>query len=119
MEVESATQSICWGDPGVDRQHLIFISSCHITKIHTLSFPTFGLTRSVHGCTPLRGSSPPGRIISTPFLATPLKFNAEGMLGEFVAASLLALQSRCKQVPNETVPMYSHCWPRRQPECLK
>ena len=34
------------GDPGVDRQHLSFISSCHTTKLHTLSFPTFCLTRS-------------------------------------------------------------------------
>jgi len=45
-EVECATQSIYSGDPGVDRQHPIFISSCHTTKIHTLSFPTFGLTRT-------------------------------------------------------------------------
>ena len=34
------------GDPGVDRHHLIFISSCHTTKIHTRSFPKFGLTLS-------------------------------------------------------------------------
>jgi len=46
MEVECATRSIYSGDPGVDRQHLFFISSCHNTKIHTLSFPTFGLTHS-------------------------------------------------------------------------
>jgi hypothetical protein len=46
MEVESVTRSIYSGDPGVDRQHLIFISSCHTMIIHTLSFPTFALTCS-------------------------------------------------------------------------
>jgi hypothetical protein len=45
-EVECATQSIYSGVPGVDRQHLMFISSCHTMTIHTLSFPTFGLTCS-------------------------------------------------------------------------
>jgi len=39
-EVESAMQSIYSGDPGVARQHLIFISSCHTTKIHSI-FPNF------------------------------------------------------------------------------
>jgi hypothetical protein len=38
------TQSIYSGDRGLDRHHLIFISSFHATKIHILSFPTFGLT---------------------------------------------------------------------------
>jgi hypothetical protein len=46
-EVEWATRSIYSGDSRVDRQYLSFISSCHPTKIHTLSFPTFGLTRSL------------------------------------------------------------------------
>jgi len=32
---------------GVDGHRLICISSCHSTKIHTQSFPTFGLTHSV------------------------------------------------------------------------
>jgi len=45
-EVESVTRSIYSGDPGVDVQHPIFIPSCHTTQIHTLSFPTFGLTCS-------------------------------------------------------------------------
>jgi len=36
-----------FGRPGVDRHHLISISPYHTMKIHTLSFPTFGLTRSV------------------------------------------------------------------------
>ena len=34
-------------DPGVDRHHFVSISSYHTIKIHTLSFPTFGLSRSV------------------------------------------------------------------------
>ena len=46
MAVECARWSIYSGDPGVDRHHLIFISSCHPAKIHTLSFPTFSLTHS-------------------------------------------------------------------------
>jgi len=100
-EVERATRSIYLGDPGVDRQHLIFISSCHTTKIHTLSFPTFGLTRSV------RGSSRPGSIISS-HLPTLLELNVEGTRGEIFAASPMALQSRCKRVPNEPIPTYGH-----------
>ena len=45
-EVEWVTRSIYSGDPGADRHHLIFISSCHTMKIHTLSFPSLGLPRS-------------------------------------------------------------------------
>jgi len=46
-EVDRVTGSIYSADPGVDRHHLNSISSYHTMKIHTLSFPTFGLTRSV------------------------------------------------------------------------
>ena len=46
-EVDRVTGSINSADPAVDRHHLISISSYHTMKIHTLSFPTFGLTRSV------------------------------------------------------------------------
>jgi len=46
-EVERVMGSIYSADPVVDRHHLISISSNHTMKIHTLSFPTFGLTRSV------------------------------------------------------------------------
>jgi len=46
-EVDRVTGSIYWADPGVDRHHLISISSYHTMKIHTLCFPTFGPTRSV------------------------------------------------------------------------
>jgi len=63
-EVERATRSIYSGDPGVDRQHLIFISSCHTTKIHTLSFPTFRLTRSVRDLDPRNCVDPHGRVVS-------------------------------------------------------
>jgi hypothetical protein len=43
-ELQSAMWSIYLLDPGVDRKRLIFISSCHTTKIHIPSFPTFELT---------------------------------------------------------------------------
>ena len=46
-EVDGVPGSIYSADLGVDRHHLISISSNHLMKIHTLSFPTFGLTRSV------------------------------------------------------------------------
>jgi len=59
------TGSIYSGDPGVDRHHVIFISSYHTTKLHTLSFQTFGLTHSFRGSTQLRRSSWPGSIISS------------------------------------------------------
>jgi len=46
-EVDSITGSIYSADSRVDRRHLFSISSYHAMKIHTLSFPTFGLTHSV------------------------------------------------------------------------
>ena len=46
-EVDRVTGSIYSADPGADRHHLISIASYHTTKVHTLSFPTFGLSRSV------------------------------------------------------------------------
>ena len=67
-EVERVTGSIYSADPGVDRHHLISISSYHTMKIHTLSFPTFGLTCSVRNIVDPRnclGSSTPGSIISS------------------------------------------------------
>jgi hypothetical protein len=49
----------------VDRQHLIFISSCHTTKIHTLSVTTFSLTRSFRGFVHSRNCvDPEGRVLS-------------------------------------------------------
>jgi len=68
MKMERVTGSIYLADPGVDRHHLISISSNHTMKIHTLSFPTFGLTRSVRNIVNPRncvGSSTPGSIISS------------------------------------------------------
>jgi len=47
MEVEGATRSIYSGDPGVNRQYLIFISSCYSMKTHILSFPRCCLTHTV------------------------------------------------------------------------
>ena len=69
-------QSIYLGDPGVDRHHLISISSYHTMKIHTLSFPTFGRTRSVRDILDPRnwvGSSMPGSIISSHLIPTLLE----------------------------------------------
>ena len=40
----------------------------------------------------------------------------EGMRGEVFAVSPIALQSRCKRVPNEPIPTYGHSWPST-PEC--
>jgi len=65
MEVDWATGSIYLGDPGVDRYHLIFISSYHTTKIPTLSFPTFALTRSFRDFVDPRNSvDPHGQVVS-------------------------------------------------------
>jgi len=67
-EVERVTGSIYLADPRVDRHHLISISSYHTMKIHTLSFPTFGLTRSVRDIVDpsnRMGSSMPGSIRSS------------------------------------------------------
>jgi len=46
-EVDRVTGIIYSADRGVHRHHLISISSYNTMKIHTLSFPTFSLTRSV------------------------------------------------------------------------
>jgi len=46
-EVDRVMGIIYSADPGVDRRHLISISSYHKMKIHTLCFPTFGLTHSI------------------------------------------------------------------------
>ena len=89
-EVEWATRSIYSGHPAVDRQHLIFISSCHTTNIHTLSFLTFGLTRSFRDFVdPRNCADPHGRcsIISSHLLLTLLELKVEGTWGEIFAAS--------------------------------
>ena len=57
--VDWVTGSIYSGDPGVDRHHLIFTSSHHTSKIHTVSFPTFGLT-----CCFRDFVDPHGRVVS-------------------------------------------------------
>jgi len=67
-EVARVKGSIYLADPGVDRHHPISISSNHKKTIHTLSFPTFGLTHSVRKIVDPRncvGSSTPGSIISS------------------------------------------------------
>jgi hypothetical protein len=46
-EVDRVMESIYSSDPGVYRHYFISISSYHTITIHTISFPTFGLTRSV------------------------------------------------------------------------
>jgi len=57
--------SIYSGDPWVDTYHLIFILCYHSTKIHTLTFPTFGLTCSCRDFLDLRNyMDPHGRVVS-------------------------------------------------------
>jgi len=74
-EVDRVTGSIYSADPGVDRHPPISISSYHTVKIHTLSFPTVGLTRSDgdFGSAQLRGSSTPGSKLSSHPIPTFLK----------------------------------------------
>jgi len=63
MEVVTVTGSIYSADPGVDRHHLISISSHHTMTIHSLSFPTCGLSCSVrdfvdpHNCVDPHGQA--------------------------------------------------------------
>ena len=64
MEVDRVTGSIYSADPGVDRHHLICISSHHTMKIHTLSFPTFGLTQSVRDVDPRNCVDHQRRVVS-------------------------------------------------------
>jgi len=64
-EVDRVTGSIYSADSGEDRHHLISIFSHHTMKIHTLSFPTFGLTRSVWDLVyPRNCVDPHGRVVS-------------------------------------------------------
>jgi len=64
-EVDRVTVSIYSADPGVDRHHLIYISSYHKIKFHTLSFPTCGVTRSVRDfADPGNYADPHGRVVS-------------------------------------------------------
>jgi len=75
MEVDWTTGSVYSGDSGVHSHHLIFISSHRVMRIHTLSFPTFGLPSSFRdfgGSTQLCGFSRQGSIISSHPLPTPL-----------------------------------------------
>jgi hypothetical protein len=67
MEVDRVTGSIYSADSGVDRHHLISISSYHTMKIHSI-FPNFWshlLCPSFLGSMQLRGFSMPGSIISS------------------------------------------------------
>jgi len=64
-EVVRVTGRIYSADPGVDRHHLISISSYHTMKMHTLAFPTFGLTPSVRDFVDPRNCvDPHGRVVS-------------------------------------------------------
>ena len=85
-------------------------------------FPNFGshsIFPRFRGSTQLRGSSWPGSIISSHLLPTLLEPNVEGTRGEIFASSPIALQSRCKHVPNELFPTYGHSWPQRGSVCSK
>ena len=66
-EVDRVTGSIYSADPGLDRHHLISISSYHTMKIHSI-FPNFcphSICLRFGGSAQLRGSSTPGSIISS------------------------------------------------------
>ena len=111
------TGSVYSADPGVDRHHLISISSYHTMKIHTLSFPTFGLTRSVRDIVdPRNWVDPHGCVVS--YLLTFLcssGLNVEGTRGEIFAASPIA-------IPRQTCTQRTHCdiWSKlaTTPECV-
>jgi len=61
----TVTGSMYSVDPGVDRHHLLSISSYHIIKTHTLCFPTFGLNRSAGDFVDTRNCvDPPRRVVS-------------------------------------------------------
>jgi len=65
MEMDWVTGSICSGDSGVDRHHIMFISSYHTTKIHTPSFPSFALTHYFWDfMDPCNYVDPRGRVVS-------------------------------------------------------
>ena len=78
-EVDRVTESIYSVDPGVDRHRLISISSYYIMNIHTLSFPTFGLTHSVQDFMDLRNCvDPQGQVQTTlPIRILPIRICTE------------------------------------------
>jgi len=47
------------------------------------------------------------------------RMQVEGTQGEIFAMAPIALQSWCKRIPSETIPMYGHSWPQRQMVHLK
>jgi hypothetical protein len=100
------TQSIYSGDPRVDRQHLIFISTCHTTIIYTLLFPTFALTCSFRDFVD-------ARYCVDLFLSSSSLMYKES---EERFSQRHPLQSRCKRVPNESIPTYGHSWSQCQSE---
>jgi len=88
-EVARVTGSIYSADPRVDSHHLISIWSYHIMKLHTLSFPTSGVTHSVSRYTQFRGSSMPGSIISSH--AIPMLVEQEPLILKNSASTLPAV----------------------------
>src|SRR5882757_5308370 len=97
-------RSIYSGDPGVDRliaSHFHLILSYN-ENTHSI-FPNFwshSLFPRFRGSTQLRGSSQPCSIISSLLLPTLLECIVEGTFGVIFTVSPIALQSRCKRVPN-------------------
>jgi hypothetical protein len=116
---------------GNQRKKGINIASCCVNS-YSISKKYFRLggmapsqwTRSVRAVrdTPVADYSMPGlnttrRVAYPPPIAVCVQ--VEGTRGEIFAASPIALQSRCKRVPNEPIPMYVHSWPQRQSVRLK
>jgi len=65
LKVETITGSLYSADSGVDRHNLLPISSYHTMEIHTLPFPTVGLTCSVRDLVDARNfMDPHGRVVS-------------------------------------------------------
>jgi len=76
-EVDIVTGSVYSADPGVDRHHLISISSHHTMKIHTLSFTTFGFTWCVRDFVDPSNRRDPQRRVVSNLLTRFLRFSRE------------------------------------------
>jgi hypothetical protein len=80
------------GDPGEHRHHLIFISSCYTTYIHTLSFLTFGLNVSFRDLvTQCNCEDSHGQVVSS----LPTSFLSASSYNLFASRALFGHCERC------------------------